>query len=356
MTEEAIMEEEVKAREAYISAMRIQSELLQNGHKANSAEMTKSNKVLQACYARMEYLEKKRENRRVIADDTTPRAARDTSKSDMTARVPGPDDAAEPASKISGDPDDVPTKPIKQFSFNVSQDPEFTGEQERMARQEYVNALRNHQDLIVKRISPDTFAWKRSEQRQAATLAKLKYWEARHGAVIANKSESELKVAGRFTRPGLTGYSTSFHMEEGEKPESVDDLVEEKGKRDKPVLKDTTIPKKSAKDFSMESLVEMLCFWLPTCANRTVVTEGVTISPSTPKESRNEVTEMIGEPSYDSVTSDQSASIWSDEELLENPANMMPRSRRNFVVDEDMSSVVSYLIDGQTEMKCSACY
>ena len=210
LTEESIAAQELKARETYIKAMHEHQALLRSGKDEYAAEVVESQKKLQMCFAKIEYWEK-------LKDDFL-----------ANPSLFSPEIRGEIADAIS-------SEPHRGVSFVVSQDTDFVGAQELKAREEYIKAMRDHQDLIMARVKPDSIAWIESQRRQKQCLAKLQYWEARNnGLDPVNVEEQGLEQGHRkFATIANPPYiSLGTHEAPSKKPVYVVSL-ENKGDRNK---------------------------------------------------------------------------------------------------------------------------
>jgi len=158
LTEESIAARELKARETYIKAMQTHQALIKTGKGESSPEVMESQKSLQVCYAKIEYWER-------LKDDyiANPSAYSPDALQSVTYNC---DHQALPVTN-------------SQLSFRLSRDLDFAEAQELKAREAYIKAMRDHQELIVKRVRQDSSAWAESQRRQKECLVKLQYWEAK---------------------------------------------------------------------------------------------------------------------------------------------------------------------------------
>lgn len=175
LSEEVIAAQELKAREAYIKAMQIHQELIRSGKREESPDVIESKRLLQKCFAKIEYWENMKENLEVRTKGFS---------QNVTA-------GADALHQIDGDRVNVSALKIEHYGFKVSQDTSFIEAQEQNAREDYISAMREHQELILARVKANTFAWEQSQRRQKQALAKLKYWEARSEAATPSHGEQD---------------------------------------------------------------------------------------------------------------------------------------------------------------------
>ncbi|CAB9524187.1 expressed unknown protein [Seminavis robusta] len=176
MTEESIAAQELRAREAYIKALQENQALLSSGMSPTSPEVVKSQQILQERFAKIEYWERMREEFNAGPQAETPRVLSGTSLAS-----PKSISAVPPA--LSGDPQDVC----------------YVGEKELKARETYIKAMRQHQELVSANVKPDSPEWIKSEKAKEECLANLQFWENLN-------SEVEIPV---FEKSGVTISRTS---------------------------------------------------------------------------------------------------------------------------------------------------
>ena len=410
LSEEVIASQELKAREAYIKAMQIHQELIRLGKREESPEVIESKRLLQKCFAKIEFWENMKDDL-----DVPPTI----SQNETT-------DAADALIQLDEDRVHVSALKIEHHGFKVSQDTSFIEAQEKKAREDYINAMREQQELILARIKADTFAWQQSQRRQKQCLAKLKYWEARNEAATGNRAEQDepnIMIAptrtARNAKVQMSNLTIAEQIARHDAKRTEEDDDGGNAGNEKDMYEDVAAPTSdSARQDDQENHSEsllghvaaLMSAWLPSCANsnsndcfqipipalvtksvphkkhrqdgkksrkpktkatksRTsakqfhagsllcggidVVTLGSTenlnveIKKEHDKKIENEAMDMLGSLTYDSFSVTTGATGEETLEMRPQLGSTRGRGRYEAPSEEDDGSVVSFLIDGE---------
>ena len=139
LSAEHLAEQELKARETYIKAVKAHQAMKSSGVSEDSEQWKKSEKKLRDCYAQIEYWES------LINEET-------------------------------------PSKTPAQVSV-AKAEIDFEGEEQK-AREAYLNSMMHHQKLVNEGVSTHSKQWIESQANVQECLVNLQHWEERRDHAI----------------------------------------------------------------------------------------------------------------------------------------------------------------------------